>query len=134
MYARWHVGDEVDVVQRLDRVARTEEHRLARVQHRDVDAVGVHVGEPRLGVVAALALQADREIVELLRGHADGRGHLVLQLAAAAAHDAAGVDDVVALVLDDALRDPVAPPLRVHARGPQVLGLVDVPVGVDDRA
>ena len=47
------VGDELDVLERGDRVDRTEEHRLRRVQHRGVDAVAVELRDPRVRVVAA---------------------------------------------------------------------------------
>ena len=128
------VGDELDVVQRGDLVARTEEHREARVQHDRVDAVGVHVGEARLRVVAARPAQPFEQVVELARRHADRGGHLVVQLPPAAAHRAADVGRLVDLVFDDLVRHPVAPAVVVDPLGrPDVVRLFhDVAVAVDD--
>ena len=84
LYARWQSSDELDVVERVDRIVRAEEQRRRRVEHGDVDAVAVHVGDAGVGVVTAGDAQALEQVVELLRGHAHRRGHRVLQLPTAA--------------------------------------------------
>jgi hypothetical protein len=106
---------------------------LRRVKHRDIDSLCVHVGDARVRVVAARHAQAFGEVAELLRRQADGSCHLVDELATPAAHLAAGVHGLVHVILDDLARDPVAPPLGVHALGPEVFGLHDMSVAVDDQ-
>jgi hypothetical protein len=64
------VGDELDVMQRRDRVHGPEEHRQRRVQHRNVDAVAVHVGETSVRVVATGHPDALQQVVQLAGGHA----------------------------------------------------------------
>ena len=127
------VEHELDVVERVDRVVRPEEQRRRRVEHGDVDAVAVHVGDAGVGIVAARDAQALEHVVELLRRHADGGGHRVLQVATSSPHRTARVVRLVHVVFDDLARDPVAPPLLVHPRRPEVVGLHRVAVGVDDH-
>ena len=127
------VEHELDVVERVDRVIRSEEQRRRRVEHGDVDAVTVHVGDAGVGIVATRDAQALEQVVELLRGHADGSRHRVLQVATSAAHRTPRVVRLVHVVFDDLARNPVAPTPLVHARGPEVVGLHRVAVGVDDH-
>ena len=97
-------------------------------QHRGVDALEVHVGEARLGVVHARAHRRRRAELEVVVGPGGGRGVVVVHLHAAAGHVAPG-DPVVVLqrahVLDHLRAEPVgnAPP--------PVERLAAVPVGVD---
>jgi hypothetical protein len=71
---------------------------------------------------------------ELLWCHADGRGHLVLQLTATRAHNPARVVDLVDVVLHDLARDPVTPLVVIHAIDPQALTRFHhVPIAVDDE-
>ena len=128
------VGDERGVVQRRDLVGRSEEHREARVEHDRVDAVGVEIGDPGLGLVTARPAQPFHQVVELARRHPDRGRHLVVELAATAAYDPADIGGLVDLVFDRLVRDPLTPAVVVDAlRRPDVVGLFhDVAVAVDD--
>src|SRR5687767_6004919 len=84
-------------------------------------------------IVPARHAQALQEVEELLGGHPDSRGHLILELAPAAAHLASGVHGLVHLVFDDLARNPVTPTLGVHALGPEIVGLHHVAVPIHDQ-
>ena len=99
-----------------------------REQHGGVDALEVHVGDARLGVVHARAHRRRRPELEVVVGPGGRGGIVVVHLHPAAGHVAPG-DAVVVLqrahVLDHLRAEPVgnAPP--------PVERLAAVPVGVD---
>jgi hypothetical protein len=109
--------------------AREEPHR--RVEEGGVDAVEVHVGDPRVRVEAARAPvhELHRRLVHLALPGADGADDV--QPFLAAQHLVFDEQALLAVGVDDDLGSAVAE-AGVDVLVPDVHGLEDVTVGVDD--